>query len=298
MIDIRWKILSILFLILVKSSESLDIPKCCPEDEGLVFNGSYYLCSSENFFKTAPLKLGFSKDDQFIEKFPENCEEIIAIPYEPALKLPFNYCLDKMMNESDGKIVVLHCEEQASSWKHSNLTLRSVNKCCEIDEIFDPKYFRCLKSSNSTSLFINFVSGENVLLNINSGLPECVNPKVMMTYSSDDFKLLINSEDDIELVGDGKKINLKANEFCIDDTNEESLVVRSCRPGCEYGICVNKCCPEGQTFSLSSCSGFPQCVENKEFGFRPKYYNVSYQPIIEVEPPGDKAFFNTYTIYT
>lgn len=190
-----------------------DLKKCCkPEEYYENVNGSYYCVHDE----TRRLQI-LTNETDFVGKQNEGeCVEVSDGFF--------------LFNISDREVI-----------KVSPARGKVYPKCCPLNFIYNSIIHACQEKEDTNHSFIK----ENF---IKVGVPNC---RVVVDYK-------LNGTTDYEYgLLESKSRYLRRNSlqyfgsYCIDETEEASLVIRECKESieiCEEVKCIKKCCPDGQSF--------------------------------------------------
>jgi hypothetical protein len=162
-------------------------------------------------------------------------------------------CLD---TEEGGRVVGMDCEGE-------NMTVPQVsrvNKCCGVEEIYGSEEGACMKGEPRALQYLlnSVLSGKAGPVLLEIGEPHCPKGQVLVDYllSGSGVRRQESEAVTLWLPGEGPVL-LTPEALCLDTSEIHGLLAaRLCRPAspfCSDHTCLNKCCPQGQSFLGPRC---------------------------------------------
>lgn len=220
------------------------VTKCCPD--GFAFQSLDY--SNSTNYSCLALENQTIWDSYNLGSNPSvpNCDRQIQSAFEnKETYINLNGCFDKDTNDQYVAVSCVQNEELTMAGVHL------INKCCPIGQSYDHSKRSCTPNYNSYAHFKNIFEKSVVIFENN--LPKCSKDEVFVEYSSTVHSIRF-SEKNVKVNGN----HLLADKFCIEDlvnvdpsdgdTNEQHIIVRSCRPHtvCNEMPCIRRCCSADQ----------------------------------------------------
>ncbi|XP_039278636.1 probable G-protein coupled receptor Mth-like 2 [Nilaparvata lugens] len=253
-------------------------PKCCPQDQVLVYeeNGTTFACSSEAITDRILLHPPFHMD-YFSVYFPRlrhnfpKCSEgetLISIRAEQGNKIS---CLDKvvLMNGEERNVGLL-CVENRENVGDDELSEESfdvpdvftLNKCCPLERSYSGYVNGCWDQrvpDNKTylqGLVVAVLNDSLGYIDLKIGAPTCKSNEVLYDFFVP-YKFVFQLDSDavkLRIPGrEGYYVILPPESVCVDFVGEDqlNLVVRACQDRTvlcqiEGKTCINKCCADGE----------------------------------------------------
>lgn len=178
------------------------------------------------------------------------------------VRLQDNFKIRDFLAENKTGICSEISEKSVAIFSVNNVT-KNVEKREDFPQLFFPKCCPLNYQYNKITHGCEENPGKTIsILKINSfvrvGLPECEIISDKILESTQDVKM--NGKDLVLL----KEKRILEENYCIDSTLDEKLVVRICEKDfqiCSRLRCIRKCCPDGKSFFDQSV-----CVDTFKFG--------------------------------
>jgi hypothetical protein len=216
--------------------------------------------------------------------FPDSCNKRLIELQENYLDPMSRYCIDKVEMGNDtvqsASLLGYVCgdddddddDDDDSVRNLTSPTVMNIKKCC-VNGTYDPESRICRENIGGEEILQSaFLRDTACFVNMDYGLSKCNASEavVSVVVRNDNIELLTNGT----LVLNTRNATLTLNDdaFCVDSVvnSSDSVVVKFCQSistACTESPCVQKCCPDGQSFIEStSCSP-------SDFDFNPQFYN-------------------------
>nr|XP_023016750.1 probable G-protein coupled receptor Mth-like 2 [Leptinotarsa decemlineata] len=172
----------------------------------------------------------------------------------------------------DSDVITLNISAEGVSVQR--VTVSFFPKCCPLGYVYNAITHGCVKKPSPA----DFLKEPFVKV----GLTNCRLVVDTILHGTDDFQYTL-----LNHTGRYQRNVLYPGSFCIDKTENESLVLRECQESlrtCDTIKCVKKCCPDGQSFVNGS-----KCVNTYEHGLNLSVFGNA------VEKPNDPyaTIYNT-----